>query len=251
MNSYFSVLNENALFGSDGQTRLRAPMLCKSFTFQIIAKAALLMLSASGRLFGADSARVVQLPPPRLDGTMSVERAIAERRSVREYGDTALSLQEVSQLLWSAQGVTSEDGLRAVPSAGATYPLELYVVVSRVSGLERGVYHYVGRTHRLERVGDGSAPALLTAAAHGQEPVEACALAVVITSVTERTAQRYGTRAERYVTLEAGHAAQNILLEVEALGLAAVPVGAFEDSAVQSVVRSSAEPLYIIAVGKR
>lgn len=195
------------------------------------------------------------IPLPLLTGEnpYPLERALTARRSVREFSDKPLTLDELARLLWAAQGVTSPDGLRTAPSAGATYPLEVFAVVERASGVEPGVYHYVpGRApgeHRLEKVRTGDVLSEVAAAAHGQDCVEAAAAAIVIAAIEQRTAARYGDRAERYVAIEAGHAAQNILLEAVALGLGGVPVGAFKDSLVQRALRTQGKPLYILSVG--
>jgi SagB-type dehydrogenase family enzyme len=156
-------------------------------------------------------------------------------------------------LLWAAQGVTNQRGFRTAPSAGALYPLELYVVAGRVDGLGAGVYHYLPGPgtggHRLERVEAGATLAQLSEAALGQESVRDAAAAVVFSSVTSRTAAKYADRALRYTTLEAGHAAQNLLLQATALGLGAVPVGAFYDNEVRELIGADALPLYVIPVG--
>jgi SagB-type dehydrogenase family enzyme len=189
----------------------------------------------------------VDLPAPRINGGMVLEEAIAARRSHREFTEDALSLQELSQLLWAAQGVTEEEGAgRAAPSAGGTYPLELYVA----SG--DGISHYVPAGHRLQMLQVGDARRLLADAAVGQQHVADAAVVIVVAAVFARTEARYGDRAERYVHLEAGHSAQNILLQAVSLGLAAVPVGAFDDGRVRAVLGLPTDhlPLYLIPVGR-
>lgn len=187
----------------------------------------------------------IELPAPEVAGSRNLEEAIAERRSIREYADVPLDPAELSQLLWAAQGETSDSGKRAAPSAGALYPLEIYVVD------ETGVYHYVPVGHRLELIVPGDLRAELSAAALDQSAVADAAAVFVITAVEARTAAKYGDRAERYVILEAGHAAQNLLLQAVALDLGAVPVGAFDDADVQRLLSapSDHEPLYLIPVG--
>jgi SagB-type dehydrogenase family enzyme len=194
--------------------------------------------------------REISLPHPKLVGSMTLEQVLAERRSVRAFTHDSLTLSELSQLLWAAQGTTSDDGLRTAPSAGATYPLEVYAVVKRVAGLATGVYHYVtGNEHHLEAemTGDPS-PALSLAT--GQECVAECAAAIGIAAVESRTAARYGSRAARYVQMEAGHAAQNVLLQAQALGLGAVPVGAFDDQELKDLLQTPGDALYLIPVGR-
>ena len=188
---------------------------------------------------------VIKLPRPTLKGNVSLEEALQKRRSVREYTGAEVSLSELSQLLWAAQGITSPQGLRTAPSAGALYPLEIYAVNAT------GVYHYNPLNHSLERIRSTNVQGDLASAALNQNAVRQAPLKLVITGVYERTAAKYGDRAERYVHLEAGHAAQNVLLECTASGLGAVPIGAFDDSKVQDVlgVPTTDLPLYIIPVG--
>ncbi len=187
----------------------------------------------------------IVLPQPQLQGRMTLEEALAARRSVREFRKRPLELHELSQLLWAAQGVTGRGGLRSAPSAGALYPLEVYVA------LPTGSYHYEPAHHRLEPCSDEDIrPALHRAA--GQALVLEAPAVFVITGVEARTALRYSGRAARYVQLEAGHAAQNLLLEATALGLGGVPVGAFDDVGVHRAMRLAAgeEALYLIPVGQ-
>jgi SagB-type dehydrogenase family enzyme len=202
---------------------------------------------------GGDPKSVVELPAPRLEGGLSLEGAIAARRSVREYSDAPLSREEVSQLLWAAQGVTAADGARAAPSAGALYPLEVYLVAGNVASLEAGVYHYRPGDHTIVRLSAGDQRARLAGAAGGQESVRDGSVIVVFAAVIERTKRKYGERATRYVHIEVGHAAQNVCLEATALGLGAVPVGAFDDAAVHKALGLPAGEvvLYLIPVGKR
>ncbi len=194
------------------------------------------------------------LPPPSRSGTMSVEEAISRRRSVRRYRREPLSLFQLSQILWAAQGITSAQGLRAAPSAGATYPLELYVVVGRdgVDGLEAGIYHYNVENHSLSRHKGGDFRDALSAAALDEEFIAQALVDIVICALYERTVWRYGRRAERYVHMEVGHVGENIHLQAETLGLAVVMVGAFYDEEVSRVLDlgKEAKPLYIIPVGK-
>jgi SagB-type dehydrogenase family enzyme len=185
------------------------------------------------------------LPSPALRGSVSLEEALAGRRSVREYSAQTLTLGEIGQLLWAAQGVTSGDGRRTAPSAGATYPLELYAVTVD------GVHHYLPAEHALSLVRPGDIRADLARAAVAQAFVAEAPLVVVVAAVPARTEARYGARAARYVALEAGHAAQNLLLEAVALGLVGVPVGSFDDEAVAELVGlgDGEEPLYLLPIG--
>ncbi|MGC9316764.1 MAG: SagB/ThcOx family dehydrogenase [Armatimonadota bacterium] len=188
----------------------------------------------------------IDLPEPDTTGEMSVEEAIAQRRSVRQFADRELSAEQVGQLAWAAQGITdSRQGFRASPSAGATYPMELYLVTPD------GVHRYLPREHAVETTKREDVRAELAAAALGQDFVGTAPLDIVVAAVYQRTMQRYGDRGRRYVHMEAGHIGQNIHLQAEALGLGSVPVGAFDDARVAETLGLPAdqEPLYIIPVG--
>jgi SagB-type dehydrogenase family enzyme len=195
--------------------------------------------------------RTVALPAPRTHGTTSLEEALARRRSVREFAARGLSLAELSQLLWAAQGITSRGGGRAAPSAGALYPLEVYVVAGSVDGLPHGVYRYVPSRHELVSVASGDRRAALAAAALGQRWFENAPAIVAFAAVYARTTGKYRERGERYVHFDVGHASENLLLEAVALGLGTTVVAAFDDARVREVMelRASEEPLEIVPVG--
>jgi len=194
----------------------------------------------------------IALPAPRLKGKISLEETLQNRRSIREYKSTPLKLDEVSQLLWAAQGITSDWGGRTAPSAGALYPLEVYLVAGKVEGLVGGIYRYIPSGHQLVKLKDGDSRDKLSEGALNQSCVADAPISLVITAIYERTTVKYGDRGIMYVHLEAGHAAQNICLQAVALGLGAVPVGAFEDQKVIDVIgmNKSESPLYIISIGK-
>lgn len=203
-------------------------------------------VTATANAPAALAGEVVVLPTPQRTGALSVEQALAERRSARVFSETPLSLSELGQLLWAAQGITDPAGLRTAPSAGALYPLELYAVT------REGVYHYEPAGHRLSVVARGDLRRDVHAAALQQSAVLNAPAVIVITAVYARTAVKYGVeRGARYVNLEAGHAAQNILLQAVALDLVAVPMGAFEDDKVKQALALPAdhEPLYVLPVG--
>jgi len=184
----------------------------------------------------------IALPAPVTAGQVSVEEAIAKRRSVRQFAPQDLTLAQVGQLAWAAQGITEPNrGLRAAPSAGATYPIELYLAK------RDGLFRYLPQGHKLVKLSAEDRRADLC----GQPSVQQAPLSVVIAAAYERTRARYGDRAERYVVLEAGHVAQNLHLQAVALGLGSVPVGAFDDQTVAKVVDLPADqtPLYIIPIG--
>lgn len=197
---------------------------------------------------------VVKLPSAELKGKVSLEETIDKRRSVRRYRREPLDLSQLSQLLWSAQGITGGRRLRAVPSAGATYPLEVFVLVGQecVNGLEAGVYRYLVDSHSLKLHRQGDFRPDLAAAALNQEFILQAPAALVICAVYDRTCRRYGSRGERYVHMEVGHAGQNVHLQAVALGLASVEVGAFQDEDVRKVlgVEEQVKPLYVMPVGK-
>lgn len=188
---------------------------------------------------------VIPLPSPRLEGKMSLEQALLNRRSIRSFTTTPLTSEQIGQLLWAAQGITDPRGHRTSPSAGALYPLELYVVD------HDSVYHYLAEGHELEPTVEGNRVDALFRAALEQEAVSEAPITNVVAAVYERTAVKYSQRAERYVHLEAGHAAQNILLQAVSLGLGAVPIGAFHDQEVQQALElpQNHQPLYLIPVG--
>jgi SagB-type dehydrogenase family enzyme len=193
----------------------------------------------------------MELPEPVYDSDTSVEEALLGRRSVRDYSEKAITLEQLSQLLWAGQGITDPSGKRTAPSAGALYPLEVYAVIGNVEGLAPGVYKYEPETHSLTKVVDGDQRKALSQAAVDQAWVEQGAINIVITAVCERTTVKYGERGITYVHLEAGHAAQNICLQVVALKLGAVTIGAFDDEKVKSILNLPDDevPLYIMPVG--
>lgn len=200
--------------------------------------------SPSSVVSGGPAERI-DLPPPDLTGETSLEESLKNRRSIRDYSQDPLTTEEISQLLWATQGVTSDYGQRTAPSAGGLYPLEVYLATAS------GWYRYDSRLHQLEVMGAGDRRASLSEAALSQVAVADAAGVFVIAAVYARTEAKYGRRAERYVHLEAGHAAQNLLLQAVALELGAVPIGAFDDDAVRKVLGSPEDhaPLYLIPVG--
>lgn len=189
----------------------------------------------------------IALVAPDTGGSMSFERALAARRSQRQFAETALSFRDLGQLAWAAQGITEPTlGLRTAPSAGALYPLDLYFVTPA------GVLRYLPAHHAVEQRTRRDLRRELARAAFDQQSVARAACDVVIVATTARTRQKYGDRATRYVTLEAGHVAQNLLLQATALGLGGAPIGAFDDRATGALLglTAGAEPLYLIAIGR-
>jgi len=194
---------------------------------------------------------LIPLPDARTASDVALETTLRHRRSVREFTTTALTLQDAGQILWAAQGITSREGFRTAPSAGALYPLEVFLVAGHVEELEAGVYHYVPRKHALERTAEGDAREGLARAAAGQDWITTAPALLLVTALYERTRGKYGQRAVRYVQMEAGHVAQNVYLQATALGLGTCMVGAFDDAAVQAVLQLPAqyEPLALLPVG--
>lgn len=193
----------------------------------------------------------VTLPSPQHDGRMSLEKCLATRRSVRHFSRGPLPLRHVAQILWAAQGITSSAGYRTAPSAGALYPLEVYLAAGSVADLAPGVYHYLPVPHELEQIHNRDVRAVLTEDALGQSAVNYGAVVLAIAAVYERTTGKYGRRGIQYVHLDAGHAAQNICLQATALGLGTVPIGAFHDDRVVKTLRLPAKevPLYLLPLG--
>jgi SagB-type dehydrogenase family enzyme len=223
--------------------------------------AAILVLGAAGlataalRGSGASAERtdavhvvpVLGLPPPRTEGETPLEQAILRRGSVREFDPRPLTLGELGQLLWAAQGERGSDlGGRTVPSAGALYPLELYVAHAG------GIYHYRSRGHEVALHSSRDIRTPLARAALDQRAFHTAPAVVAITGVNERMARKYGARAERYVLIEAGHAGQNLLLQATVLGIGAVPNGAFDDAVVTDLFElpDGTAPLYLIPIGR-
>jgi SagB-type dehydrogenase family enzyme len=194
---------------------------------------------------------IIELPEPRYDSDVSIEQSLLRRRSIRSYSGESLTLQELSQLLWAAQGATDPRGFRTAPSAGALYPLELYVVAGDVQNLSPGIYRYNPLEHGLVKTMEGDKRAELADAAVWQDFVGEGALIIVFTAVYERTTGKYGDRGIRYVHMELGHAAQNLCLQAAAMDLGVVTVGAFYDEEVAKLLGlpGDEQPLYVIPVG--
>lgn len=195
----------------------------------------------------------IKLPHPTLEGQVSLEETILRRRSIRTYRGDPLNLTQVGQMLWAAQGITlPARGFRAAPSAGATFPLEIYVVAGRVTQLQPGLYKYIPSTHSLEMVQTGDLRSRLADAALRQQMISNAPATFVISAVYERTTRRYGNRGIRYVYMEVGHAAQNLNLQAVSLGFGAVMIGAFDDDNIKDILDlpQNEVPLYLIPVGR-
>jgi SagB-type dehydrogenase family enzyme len=206
--------------------------------------------------------KIIELPDPIYKSETSVEEALLNRRSIREFNTgTALNLEDISQILWSAYGISEprsyptflRGGLRTAPSAGALYPLEFYLAAGRVEGLTPGIYKYISDGHSLELVAEGDVRKDLASAALEQDFIADAPASIVISAIFSRTTQKYGNRGrERYVCMDLGHAAQNIYLQTYSLGIGTCAVGAFTDKMVSMVMMfdDREEPLYIMPIGK-
>jgi SagB-type dehydrogenase family enzyme len=205
---------------------------------------------------------VVDLPPPRFDGTVSVEAALRNRRSIRSYANDPLTLADVSQLLWAAYGITRtfegappfvRGGFRTAPSAGARFPLDLYLAAFDVTGLPPGIYRYQSETHTLMLISEGDKRAEVSEAAFDQDHFKTASAAIVYSAVYERTTVKYGARGrERYVCMDLGHSAENVYLQAYALKIGTCAIGAFTDLWLRKTFRMTRaeEPLYIMPLGR-
>jgi SagB-type dehydrogenase family enzyme len=202
---------------------------------------------------GVGHAAIV-LPKPSLDGKVSVEKAIQQRRTIRDFKEIPLSIAHLAQLLWAAQGITDPKGVgRSAPSGGARYPLDIYVIVGKkgVEGLGEGVYRYAPENHSISLMNKKDLRREIGSASLGQMWMAGASLMFVITAEYRRITGRYGDRGIRYAQIEAGHVGQNLFLQAEALGLGAGIVGAFDDTEVVKVmgIPREHEPLLIMPVG--
>lgn len=188
---------------------------------------------------------IIKLSEPNKSGSIPLEQAITVRRSRRHFLPKPLTLEQIGQLVWAAQGQDESSKYRTTPSAGATYPLELFIIN------DKGKFHYLTEKHSLEKLTDQDLRTLLTSAAWGQDFIRAAPLTLVFAAQFTRTTGRYGKRGIRYVYMEAGHAAQNVHLQAEALGLGSVAVGAFDDAAVSTVLSlpDNLQPIYMVTIG--
>ena len=196
----------------------------------------------------------IVLPEPNKDGKLSVEEAIDKRISRRDFLEEPLSKESIAQILWAAQGISVDNvtgATRTAPSAGATYPIEIYLVAGEVENIPEGIYHYKYQKHELHAVAEGDSREELSAAALGQDFIASAPASIVLAADYDRTTGRYGDRGVKYVHMEIGHITQNIYLQAEALNMGTVAVGAFTDKKVQQLLKSQYEPLMITPIGKK
>lgn len=247
----------------------------KTYPAAVVMIALILILAMSGfaqesvaeKVKHISEAESISLPVPQHDSPISVEKAISLRRSIRDYVDIPVSISEISQILWAAQGFTRErkepprmwnpkyewqGGLRTAPSAGALYPMEIYVLAGNIEGLSKGVYKFIPKNHSLKRVMGVDKRTDLCNASLKQASIEKAAAVMVMAGVYERTSFKYGERAERYVHIEVGGIAENVYLQGMTLGIGTVIIGAFNDKEVKSVLQlpEDEHPLAIMPLGK-
>jgi len=196
----------------------------------------------------------IKLPSPQLEGKMSVEEALARRRSRRVFKDYPLTIEQVSQLLWSAQGITEErNGLRTAPSAGALYPLDIYLVVGKdkVEDLKVGVYHYNPLQHSLTTILEEDKRREIDQACLSEDFIKDAPVSLIITAEFSRITDIFGEQRFYFAYMEAGHAAQNVYLQVESLGLATVVMGGIKEKDISQALNLPDQhiPLYVMPVG--
>ena len=200
------------------------------------------------------------LPSPLTDGTVSVEHALSNRRSHRNFTDEAISAEQLSQILWAAYGITSpvpdrpklRGGFRTAPSAGGLYPFEIYVLVGKVTGVEAGLYKYISQEHKIVRVTGQDLRESLSVASFGQVQIKEAPVSILYAAIYSRMTEKYGDRGrDRFVCIDLGHSAQNIYLQAETLNLGTCAVGGFDDEKVVEVMQLPEEeiPLFIMPVG--
>lgn len=212
----------------------------------IVAAGYVIFIGVENRLMA--KTKLIQLPRPLIKGNISLEEAIFRRRSERNFKQKDLTLQQISQILWAAQGITLEKGsynLRTAPSAGAVYPMEIYLLT------KNGLFRYLPNGHKLEPLNEQDLRGDLAVSSLGQVSINQAPVNIVICAVYSRVTSKYGQRGIRYAHIEVGHIAQNIHLQAVALGLSSVPIGAFSDEKVKKILSlpKNHEPLYVIPVG--
>lgn len=218
----------------------------------LLAMAMIVVLGFNG-LSEQDSSKIIKLPEPRTDGGMPIEKALKERRSIRSFGIAGLTLSEVSQLLWAAQGITDDKGHRTAPSGMERYPLEVYLLADNVTGLPSGVYHYIPQNHSLAVIMQGNIDEYYNAASGPESWIKTAPVIFVITGVMSRMNIMPGQDLSRFVYVEAGTAAENMLLEVVSLNLASTYTAGFNSNRTAELLRLSQSevPIGVFPVGRK
>lgn len=215
-----------------------------------------LRIAPTGTFKSYPQAPVVQLPAIADPDPQDIWAALAARRSVRKYSDRPVSLEDLAKLLWSAQGVTASAGdhlFRTAPSAGALYPVETYISVQNVAGLEPGLFHFNVAEFSLERLTGGSVGGLVAAAALNQQFLARAGVVFIWSAVLRRNMSKYKHRGMRYIFMDAGHICQNLLLAAASMGYSACPVAAFFDDAMNDLLDLDGEEesvVYLASVGQ-
>jgi len=196
---------------------------------------------------------VVMLPRPALNGRLSFEKTLSQRRSIREYAHGALTLAELGQLAWAAQGITGPEGKRTAPSARAVYPLTVYFVANDVADFAKGVYRYEPGGHALALVAAGDHVPALSAATSREAFIAPAPLLVVVAADSVLAAEKFGARAERWCAMETGFVVQDVYLQATALGLGTVMIGGFDDAALRRAIELPANqlPYALMPVGRK
>lgn len=196
-----------------------------------------------------NSGETIDLPQTK-DGNLSVEEALKQRRSIRSYKNKAITKDKLSQLLWAAQGITDEQrGFRTAPSAGALYPLEVYVDVKNVEGLKEGIYNYEPEEEKLKKIVENSKRSEIYQASLKQDPIKQAPALIIISGVYERSKAKYGDAGVKYTRMESGHVGQNIYLQATSLELGTVSIGAFDAQTIKELINAKGEPLYLMPIG--
>ncbi len=218
-------------------------------TYSLLILLPLLLGEAKGE-------KMIKLPKPKTKGEISLEEAVNRRSSVRSYSAKPLNLTQLSQILWAAGGKrvdAATEASRTIPSAGALYPLEIFVLAGKVENLKEGLYQYHHIDHSLGLLKEDDLRKELSRLAWGQDFLVQAPVDLVVVAEPSRTTDVYGERGERYIQIEVGHLGQNVSLQAEALGLSTCAVGAFDDDGVSKVLglKKGLIPLYILPLGYR
>ncbi|UCC94965.1 MAG: SagB/ThcOx family dehydrogenase [Candidatus Omnitrophota bacterium] len=198
---------------------------------------------------GSFESKEIKLPSPKKEGKISLETLLDNRKSIRTYVPGALTLQQVSQTLWASSGKNRWAKL-TVPSAGACYPLAIYIVAGQIEGVQKGLYRYNCEGHSLRCINTEDIRSPLCRACLNQAWIKNAAAILIICADYQMTTSHYGARGRRYVDIEIGHAGQNVYLEATALGLGTVAIGAFADEEVKEILRIPETPLYLMPLGR-
>ncbi|MFP4458029.1 MAG: SagB/ThcOx family dehydrogenase [Candidatus Zixiibacteriota bacterium] len=201
-------------------------------------------------LMGCYGQQITTLPDPSFDGEVSLEKALKQRRSRRNFEDKSMTIHQAGQLLWAAYGISLQSRqFHTAPSAGATFPSELYLIARDIEGLEAAIYHYKPKNHSLELIKKGDYSRQLQEIALNQKTIIEAQCNIIIAADFDRTMDHYSERGRQYVYQESGHIGQNIYLQAEAIGLGTVAIGAFDENKIKELIDSEFTPIYIFPIG--